>query len=73
MKLASQWGVEEALENPRHSQFTMIPFGCSARHWQQIEAALGLPETKVDLGEKVLYKYKDMTVEFHDSKVTGVR
>jgi len=25
------------------------------------------------LGEKVLYKYKDMTVEFRDGKVTDVR
>ena len=39
----------------------------------QVEAALGLPETRVDLGEKVLYKYKDMTVEFHDGKVTDVK
>ena len=39
----------------------------------EVEAALGLPETKVDLGEKVLYKYKSMTVEFHDGKVTDVR
>lgn len=39
----------------------------------EVEAALGLPETKVDLGGKVLYKYKNMTVEFHDGKVTDVR
>ena len=39
----------------------------------EVEAALGLPETKVDLGEKVLYKYKNMTVEFHDGRVTDVR
>lgn len=39
----------------------------------EVEAALGLPEAKVDLGEKVLYKYKNMTVEFHDGKVTDVR
>jgi len=39
----------------------------------QIEKALGLPATKVDLGEKILYKYKDMTIEFHDGKVTDVR
>jgi hypothetical protein len=40
----------------------------------EVEAALGPPETRVDLGEKVLYKYKDMTtVEFHDGKVTDVR
>lgn len=39
----------------------------------EVEAVLGLPEAKVDLGEKVLYKYKNMTVEFHDGKVTDVR
>jgi hypothetical protein len=39
----------------------------------EVEAALGLPETKVDLGAKALYKYKNMTVEFHDGKVTDVR
>jgi hypothetical protein len=39
----------------------------------EVEQALGLPATRVDLGEKVLYKYKDMTVEFHDGKVTDVR
>jgi hypothetical protein len=39
----------------------------------EVEAVLGLPETKVDLGEKILYKYKNMTVEFHDGKVTDVK
>ena len=39
----------------------------------EVEAALGAPETKADLGEKALYKYKNMTVEFHDGKVTDVR
>jgi len=39
----------------------------------EVEAALGLPETRVELGEKVLYRYKDMTVEFHEGKVTDVR
>lgn len=38
-----------------------------------VEKILGPPTTKVDLGEKVLYKYKDMTVEFHDGKVSDVR
>jgi hypothetical protein len=41
--------------------------------FKEVEEALGVPETRVDLGEKVLYKYKDMTVEFHDGKVTDVR
>ena len=39
----------------------------------EVEAALGPPQTRVELGEKVLYKYKDMTVEFHDGKVTDVK
>jgi hypothetical protein len=39
----------------------------------EVESALGVPLTRVDLGEKVLYKYEDMTVEFHDGKVTDVR
>ena len=39
----------------------------------EVESALGVPLTRVDPGEKVLCKYKDMTVEFHDGKVTDVR
>jgi|GEM_PF-655304 hypothetical protein len=39
----------------------------------EVESALGVPQTRIDLGEKVLYKYKDMTVEFHEGKVTDVR
>jgi hypothetical protein len=39
----------------------------------EVEAALGLPTTKVDLAGKVLYKYKDMTVEFHGGKVSDVK
>jgi len=38
-----------------------------------VDKILGPPATKADLGEKVLYKYKDMTVEFHDGKVTDVK
>jgi hypothetical protein len=39
----------------------------------QVEAALGVPQARVELDEKVLHKYKDMTVEFHAGKVTDVR
>jgi hypothetical protein len=39
----------------------------------EVERVLGSPVTRVDLGEKLLFKYKDMTVEFHDGKVTDVR
>lgn len=39
----------------------------------EVEGVLGPPVTRADLGSKVLYKYKDMTVEFQDGKVTDVR
>jgi hypothetical protein len=39
----------------------------------EVESALGVPETRIDLGEKVMYKYKDLTAEFHDGKVADVR
>ena len=39
----------------------------------EVEATMGLPEAKVDLGEKMLYKYKNMTIEFHNGRVTDVR
>jgi hypothetical protein len=39
----------------------------------EVEAALGPPQTRADLGDKVLYKYKDLTVEFHNGKVTDVK
>ncbi|MGO9094374.1 MAG: hypothetical protein ACLQGV_04060 [Bryobacteraceae bacterium] len=39
----------------------------------EVEQALGLPRTRVDLGERVLYKYRDMTVEFHEGRVADVR
>jgi hypothetical protein len=45
----------------------------SGMSFAEVESALGVPQTRVDLGEKVLYKYKDMTIEFHDGKVTDVR
>lgn len=38
----------------------------------EVEQVLGLPQTRVDLGEKVLYKYKDMTIEFRNGKVADV-
>ncbi len=39
----------------------------------EVETVLGPPQTRIDLTEKVLYKYKDMTVEFRDGKVADVR
>ncbi len=39
----------------------------------EVESVLGLPATRVDLDSKVIYKYKDLTIEFHDGKVADVR
>jgi len=39
----------------------------------EVESVLGVPQTRVDLGDKILYRYKDLTVEFHGGKVTDVR
>jgi hypothetical protein len=40
---------------------------------EQVEHILGSPDIKADLGEKLLFKYKNLTVEFHAGKVTDVR
>jgi hypothetical protein len=39
----------------------------------EVESVLGVPETRADLGEKMLYKYSNMTVEFTSGKVSDVR
>ncbi len=39
----------------------------------EIESILGRPETKISLGEKVIYKYEDMAIEFVDGKLTDVK
>lgn len=41
--------------------------------YSQVETVLGPPSTRANLGEKTLYKYPDLTIEFHDGKVTDVR
>jgi len=40
---------------------------------EEVEQVFGPPAVRADLGPKVLYKYKDMTVEFTDGKVSDVR
>lgn len=45
----------------------------SGMSFAEVESALGPPQTRIDLAPKVLYKYKDMTVEFRDGKVSDVR
>lgn len=39
----------------------------------EVEAELGVPATRADLGDKVLYKYKDMSIEFREGKVVDVK
>lgn len=39
----------------------------------EIESVLGPPETKISLGEKVVYKYEGMAIEFVDGKVADVK
>jgi hypothetical protein len=56
---------QEAKRRPALVRLGMTP--------AEVESALGPPQTRVDLGPKVLYKYKDMTFEFRDGKVTDVR
>jgi hypothetical protein len=72
MRFDNQAAVDAArLGNTETGVFVnQVKLGMS---FAEVEKQLGVPQTRVDLGEKVLYKYKDMTVEFHDSKVTDVR
>jgi len=39
----------------------------------EIQTVLGEPDTKIDLGNRVVYKYPDMAVEFIDGKVVDVK
>ncbi len=41
--------------------------------FEDVERTMGLPETRVDLGRKVLFKYSSMTVVFEDGKVADVQ
>jgi hypothetical protein len=39
----------------------------------EVESVFGPPETRASLGEKVIYKYSDMAVEFVDGLVSDVK
>ncbi|HKS95325.1 MAG TPA: hypothetical protein VJV74_04235 [Terriglobia bacterium] len=41
--------------------------------YTQVEAVMGAPTARANLGEKTVYKYPNVTVEFHAGKVTDVR
>ncbi|MGA3325876.1 MAG: hypothetical protein ABSF45_15490 [Terriglobia bacterium] len=34
---------------------------------------LGPPSSRADLGDEALYRYQDLTVEFHGGRVTDIR
>lgn len=38
-----------------------------------VESIFGTPTSKQTLGEKVIYKYQDMTVEFTNGKVSDIK
>jgi len=61
---------QKATPPPTPSSGKQLKLGMTSA---EVEGVLGQPETRADLGSKLLYKYKDMTVEFHDGKVTDVR
>ena len=76
--LAAQWlmpfdTTAEAASFGNTSSGVFVKQVKAGMSFAEVESALGVPLTRVDLGEKVLYKYKDMTVEFHDGKVADVR
>jgi hypothetical protein len=76
--LVDQWmkvfgSQEEAVRFGNTASGVFVKQVTIGMSFAEVESALGLPQTRVDLQEKVLYKYKDMTVEFHDGKVADVR
>jgi hypothetical protein len=81
--LIDQWfetyGTMEDANNSSNARPSNTASGVSVKEIKlgmtpaEVEAVMGPPVTRVDLGAKVLYKYKDMTVEFKDGKVTDVR
>ena len=40
---------------------------------EEVESVFGKPERKALLGERTLYKYEDMVIEFLDEKVSDVQ
>jgi hypothetical protein len=65
---------EELLSKYHRRFFVVLQDGLPACFSGLEQAASKLTRGVVAiLGEKTLYKYKDMTVEFHDGKVTDVR
>lgn len=77
-KVAEEWlrvfdSQDEAVKFGNTASGVFVKQVKQGMTFAQVEAVLGPPATRVDLDQKVLYKYKDMTVEFHDGKVADVR
>ncbi len=70
LRPATQDELAKAVRSEKLSPTRRIGLGMSMA---EVEEALGPPQTRADLSDKVLYKYKDMTVEFRNGKVADVR
>lgn len=57
----------QAFKYSRSISGPRIVFGMT---FAQVEEIMGLPETKESDGNRVIYRYKDMTVEFFDGRST---
>lgn len=60
----------EAAAATSFEESRVVELGMTA---DEVEAVLGSPDTKANLGHKVLYRYEGITVEFEDGKVVDVR
>lgn len=56
--------------SPPHEKPNEIRLGMTVA---EVETIMGPPKMKADLGEKLVYKYEDLAVEFRDGKVVDVR
>ena len=77
-KLVDEWlhifdSQDEAIKFGNTASGVFVKQVKQGMTFAEVESALGPPITRIDLENKVLYKYKDMTVEFHDGKVSDVR
>lgn len=70
LRPATQDELAKAVQSEKLTSTRRIGLGMTMG---EVEEVLGPPETRADLGDKVLYKYKDMTVEFRKGKVADVR
>lgn len=58
------------ISRPEVTEPKVIRFGMTP---EEVESALGTPQTKVDLGAKILYRYEGITLEFSAGKLIDAR